>query len=106
MALDYRLLEALPLAIYVTDVEGRITYYNDAAAELWGHRPLPGDARWCGSWKLFHLDGRPMPHDECPMAQTLKEGRPIRGATAIAERPDGSRVVFQPYPTPLRDDSG
>jgi hypothetical protein len=25
---------------------------------------------------------------------------------AIAERPDGSRVAFRPYPTPLFDDSG
>ena len=33
------LLDALPAAVYTTDAAGRITYYNDAAAELWGHRP-------------------------------------------------------------------
>jgi PAS domain S-box-containing protein len=47
-----------------------------------------------------------MRHDECPMAVTLREGRPVRGAEAIAERPDGSRVTFVPYPTPLRDPDG
>jgi PAS domain-containing protein len=47
-----------------------------------------------------------MPHDECPMAIALREGRAVRGAEAIAERPDGKRVWFQPYPTPLRDDEG
>ena len=26
--------------------------------------------------------------------------------TAVAERPDGSRVNFRPYPTPLLDESG
>jgi PAS domain S-box-containing protein len=36
----------------------------------------------------------------------LKEGRPVRGTEAILERPDGTRVPFMPYPTPLRDDSG
>jgi PAS domain-containing protein len=30
------LLETLPVAVYTTDAEGRITFYNEAAAELWG----------------------------------------------------------------------
>jgi PAS domain S-box-containing protein len=40
------------------------------------------------------------------MAVALKEGRVIRGAEAIAERPDGTRIWFTPYPTPLRDSAG
>lgn len=40
------------------------------------------------------------------MAIALGEGREVRGFTAIAERPDGSRVYFQPYPTPLFDRDG
>ncbi len=100
-----RLLEALPVAVYTTDAEGRITFYNQAAAELWGHRPAMG-SKWCGSWKLYWPDGRPLPHDECPMAIALKEGREVRGAEAIAERPDGTRVPFVPYPTPFKDDAG
>jgi len=102
----FALLDALPVAIYTTDADGRITYYNDAAAELWGHRPELGSAQWCGSWRLYWSDGRPMRHDECPMAQTLKEGRPVLGVEAIAERPDGTRVNFAPHPTPLRDSTG
>jgi K+-sensing histidine kinase KdpD len=47
-----------------------------------------------------------MRHDECPMAIALREGQPVRGWAAIAERPDGSRVAFEPYPTPLRDARG
>src|SRR5438874_2712448 len=47
-----------------------------------------------------------MRHDESPMAVALKEGRPIRGAEAAAERPDGTRVPFLAYPTPLWDRSG
>ncbi len=86
------LLEALPVAVYTTDAEGRITYYNDAAAELWGHRPQLGTDRWCGSWRLYWPDGRPLPHDECPMALTLKQGKAVRGMAAIAEREDGTRV--------------
>jgi PAS domain S-box-containing protein len=100
------LLEALPVAVYTTDADGRITFYNRAAAELWGHHPELGTSQWCGSWRLYWPDGRPLPHGECPMAIALKEGREVRGVEAIAERPDGTRVRFQPYPTPLRDSSG
>jgi len=100
------LLEALPVAVYTTDAEGRITFYNRAAAELWGHHPELGSSQWCGSWRLSWPDGRPLPHGECPMAIALKEGREVRGVEAIAERPDGTRVRFMPYPTPLRDPSG
>jgi PAS domain S-box-containing protein len=100
------LLEALPVAIYTTDAEGRITFFNQAAADLWGRRPQLGTDQWCGSWRLYWPDGRPLPHDECPMAITLKEGRPVRGVEAVAERPDGTRVSFLPFPTPLRDAAG
>ena len=40
------------------------------------------------------------------MAVALRENRPIRGVEAIAERPDGTRVPFLPFPTPIRDASG
>ncbi|MGA7611640.1 MAG: PAS domain S-box protein, partial [Xanthobacteraceae bacterium] len=99
-------LEALPAAIYTTDAAGRITYYNQAAALLWGQRPELGESEWCGSWKLYWPDGRPLPHDQCPMALAIKEGRPNRGMEAVAERPDGIKIPFIPYPTPLYDSSG
>jgi len=103
---DYRsFLEALGVAVYTTDAAGAITYYNEAAAELWGRRPDLGE-EWCGSFKLFWSDGSPLAHGDCPMAIALKEGRSVRGFTAIAERPDGSRIDFQPYPTPLYDRKG
>ena len=100
------LLDALPAAVYTTDAAGRITYFNEAAATLWGHRPSLGTSEWCGSWKLFWPDGTPLAHDQCPMALALKEDRTVRGMEATAERPDGTRVPFIPYPTPIHDQTG
>ena len=100
------LLHALPVAVYATDASGHITFYNAAAAELWGVRPELGKSEFCGSWKMSWPDGTPLPHHECPMAITLKEKRPIRGMEAIAHRPDGTRVPFIAYPSPLFDASG
>jgi len=98
-----RVLDALAAAVYVTDAAGKITYYNDAAAALWGYRPKLGQAYWCGSWKLYWPDGGPLPHDQCPLAVALREGRPVRGVEAVAQRPDGTLVPFIPYPTPIFD---
>lgn len=100
------MFDALPAAIYTTDAQGRLTHYNPAAVRFSGHTPELGTDQWCVSWKLYYPDGRPMPHDECPMAIALKEGRIIEGAEAIAERPDGTRRWFTPYSTPIRDRRG
>jgi PAS domain S-box-containing protein len=101
-----QMLDALPAAIYTTDSEGRLTYFNSAAVAFSGRVPELGTDQWCVSWKLYYSDGRPMPHDECPMALAIKEGRTVYGIEAIAERPDGKRIWFTPYPTALRDDKG
>jgi PAS domain S-box-containing protein len=100
------LLAAIPAAIYTTDADGKITYFNQAAVDLAGRTPTLGVDQWCVTWKLFLPDGTPLPHDQCPMAIAIKEGRPVRGVEAVAERPDGTRVPFIPYPTPMRDAEG
>ena len=100
------MIEALPVAIYTTDAKGRVTHFNQAAVELCGREPVLGDDQWCVSWKLFRPDGTPLPHDECPMAVALKEGRAVRGEEIIAERPDGTRAWVEPFPTPFFDESG
>ena len=95
------LVEALPAAIYTTDADGCITFFDHAAVKLWGHAPRLRHDKWCGSWRLHWPDGRPLPHDQCPMAVAMKENRQVSGTEAVAERPDGTRVPF-----PLREASG
>ena len=101
-----KVLDALPAAIYTTDADGRVTYFNQAAVDLAGRRPELGKDEWCVTWRLYRSDGTPLPHDQCPMAVALREDRSVRGVEAVLERPDGMRVSFLPYPTPLRDASG
>jgi PAS domain S-box-containing protein len=98
-------LDTLGVAVYTTDRQGGITYFNEAAVALWGRRPELGET-WCGSWRLYWPDGRPMAHDECPMAVALQQDRAIRGVEAELERPDGTRAVFMAYPTTLHDSGG
>ena len=95
-----------PVAIYWTDAAGLLVSFNRASAELWGREPVVGKDQWCGSLKLFHPDGRPMPLETCPMARAVKTGRAEQGAEALFERPDGSRGAFLAYPTLLHDPAG
>lgn len=99
-------LNELPVPIYTTDADGALTYWNRACADFAGCEPEIGQDRWCMTWHLFTTTGEPLADEKCPMAQALKERRPIRDVIAIAERPDGSRVAFRPYPTPLFDAEG
>lgn len=106
-ASDWRaILDELPAPIYTTDAEGAVTYWNRACIKLAGRVPQLGRDRWCVTWRIYTTDGDFMPHEECPMAEAIKERREIRGKVAIALRPDGSRVAFRPYPTPLFDRDG
>ncbi len=103
-----QLIFSLPAAIYTTDKNGVITHYNEAAAELWGRRPEIGKDLWCGSWKIFELDGvTEVPLDKCPMAVCLKEGKKVLvDDSFIVYRPDGSHRYFQPFPEPIFDSEG
>lgn len=100
------ILDEIPVPIYTTDASGRVTYWNRACIDFAGREPQLGRDRWCVTWQLFTTAGDPLRHSDCPMAQAIKEQRPVRDAVAIAERPDGSRVAFRAYPTPLFDDGG
>jgi PAS domain S-box-containing protein len=99
-------LDRIPAAVYVTDEQGVVTYFNPACVDFTGRRPEVGRDRWCVTWRLYTTEGEFLPHAECPMAVAINTRRPVRGVTALAERPDGTRVTFQPWPTPIFDKDG
>jgi len=99
-------LDRLPAPIYLTDAEGKVTYWNQACVDFAGREPELGRDHWCVTWRIYTTVGDRLPHESCPMAVAIKEQRSIRGKVAIAERPDGSRRAFTPYPTPLFDADG
>jgi hypothetical protein len=76
------LLDLLPVGVYVCDQAGLVVRYNRAAAELWGYSPKIGDptVRFCGSYRLYGLNGDLIPHAKCPMGEVLATGRGLRVA--------------------------
>ena len=101
-----QLVHGLHAAVYTCDADGRISLYNRAAVELWGREPRAGVDSWCGSHRIYQMDGTPVRHDACRMADAVREGRATRGVEALIERPDGTRRAVLAYPEPIRDDRG
>ena len=102
------LLQALPAGAYTCDAEGLITYYNERAVKVWGRAPALNDPvdRFCGSFKLYTVDGEPIAHDQCWMALALKNSREYNGREIVIERPDGTRVTALAHANPIYDEVG
>jgi PAS domain-containing protein len=99
-------LDQLPVPTYLTAADGAVTYWNKACVDFAGRQPELGRDRWCVTWQLYTTTGDRLLHEDCPMAEAIKRKSEVRGAVAIALRPDGTRRAFTPYPTPVFDKSG
>ncbi|HEV2972061.1 MAG TPA: PAS domain S-box protein [Pirellulales bacterium] len=101
-------LDRLPAGAYICDPEGKITYFNRPAAEVWGREPKLNDPadRFCGSFRLLAADETPLRHEECWMALALQTGQEYHREEIIVERPDGSRRNVLAHASPIRDSSG
>ena len=101
-------LDAIPGAVYLCDHEGWLIRYNSEAAALWGRTPnLNGTKeRFCGSHRLFQLDGTPLPHADCPMANAVRSGGATRNAEVVIQRPDGTRFTALVNIRALKDHRG
>jgi two-component system sensor histidine kinase/response regulator len=104
----HRILDALPTPAYTCDAAGLITYFNERATELWGRSPKlnHSDDRFCGSFKLFEIDGTVIPLDQCGMAVAIKTEREIKGIEVMVERSDGSRRNILAHINPMWDPEG
>jgi PAS domain S-box-containing protein len=101
-----QLLALLPVGVYACDADGNITFYNQAAAQLWGREPSPSDSegRFCGALRLYRPDGTPLPKEETPVAAALGGGPPVRDGRVVIERPTGDRLHVSVNVDPLMED--
>jgi PAS domain S-box-containing protein len=102
------LFNSFPLAVYMCDKQGRITYFNSRAAELWGRNPKLNDSTelYNGAWKIYSLDGKLIQRDNLPMVGVLSTGVIVEGARMTIERPDSTRVIVKVNISPVRNEAG
>ncbi len=89
-----KLFQSVPAAVFSCDKDGVVQDYNRRAEEYWGRAPVRGDPaeRYCGSFKLYLPNGTPLPHENSPMVEVLRDGIPRENVEVIIERPDRSRL--------------
>ncbi len=100
------LLDALPMAVYTCDAEGRVALYNPAAVALWGRQPDIGKDRWSGAWKMYRPDGSLLAPDLYPMALAMRQRQTSAGVEIVIERPDHVKLHVMSHPQPLFDSAG
>src|SRR5262249_6334532 len=87
-------LSLMPTAVYICDVQGRITFYNPRAEKLWGRKPFLNDdnEKFCGSFRLWSLAGAAIPREQTPMATALRTGSAALNEEFIIDRTDSSNI--------------
>ena len=91
------LITDLALPALLTDDEGGLLFYNEAAGALLGRRfeeigPMSRD-RWAHEYGPFDDEGRAMAADSLPLAQALRGGRPAQGSFMVRLGERGLRQV-------------
>jgi PAS domain S-box-containing protein len=88
-----------PAGIVVADApDGRLRYVNKAAIDIRGgtHEEVVRDVgldEYVASWKLFNVDGTPLPLDEVPLARAIKYGETGQREFIIRRTDDDDRIV-------------
>jgi PAS domain S-box-containing protein len=101
-------LEQLPVAAFTCDASGRISSYNQRAAQLLGRMPKLNDPvdRFCGSCQLFSPDGSRIALDQLGKPQTLATKQEDQGCEVIIVRPDGGQSTILVRAKPILDETG
>jgi PAS domain-containing protein len=106
LILARNLVSIVSLAALLVDVEGRIVFFNDAAAEIVGSpfEEIGTMTReeWNTRYGPFDEQGSPLAYDELPLSVAVREGRPsyarfrIRGEQGLLEVEAGALPLLGP----------
>ncbi|HEX2912495.1 MAG TPA: PAS domain S-box protein [Chloroflexia bacterium] len=104
----YRILELNVDGLVTVDHTGRVTFANQAAAQILGlsrHKlaRLDNHETFC---KITTLDGAPFPDEELPFNKIMSTGNPVHDLVQAFESPEGKRTIVSVNAAPFRDNEG
>jgi PAS domain S-box-containing protein/diguanylate cyclase (GGDEF)-like protein len=100
-------LEALPIGVYLVDLDRRILLWSSGAEELTGYLRHEVIGRFCADDLLLHRDENEscVCGSACPLQQTMYDGKP-RTAELFLLHKDGHRVPVRVRAVPFHDEHG
>jgi PAS domain S-box-containing protein len=99
------ILESVGDGIYGIDLEGRLTFINQAAASALGYRPEEVTGRDVHEMiHHSHADGTPYSKSTNPILQALRRGESIRMRDEVFWRQDGTAIPVEYSANPLVED--
>ena len=88
LILARNLLASISTPAFLVGEQGRLLFYNDAAAALVGRRfeetGTMSAQEWTAEFGPFDKHDRPIPYDEIPLVVAVRESRPAHGTFRIA----------------------
>ena len=101
-----RILESLPVGMWVVDRDGRVVLANPAALEIWGGNPFTGPITGEGIRMWFHASGRELSPWDWALVRAYLDGEATKDELLDIERPDRSLRTVSNTAVPLRDERG
>ena len=106
LILARNLVSIVSVAALLVDVDGRIVFYNDAAAQIVGSPfeeigTIPRED-WNARYGPFDEDGVPLAAEKLPLTIAIREGRPaharfrVRGESGMLEVEAGAFPLLGP----------
>src|SRR5919106_2584530 len=108
LILARNLISIVSIAALLVDSDGRIVFFNDAAAEIIGAPfeeigVLERD-EWSARYGPFGADGKPLPPDDLPVATSVRESRPAYGHFSV--RAESGMLEIEAGALPLSGPAG
>jgi len=101
------ILEAVGDGIYGIDMNGRLTFINEAAAHALGYAPVELVGRDIHELiRHGHADGMAYSKSTNPILQAMRRCEPIRMRDEVFWRKDGSAIPVEYSANPLMEDGG
>jgi PAS domain S-box-containing protein len=100
------ILDALPVAIFLSDQDGNVIFTNPAVETIWGisahvRRDEYGQyqGRWVGT-------GLPVEPEQWALARVLETGQPFTNDLVQLDTPDGRQRIIHNFALPIRGAGG
>ncbi len=103
-----QLVESLPIAVLVIDLDGRISFVNEFAANIVKvpRERIIGERFDSEHWGIRDLDGSPLDPATRPFTRVMQEQEPYLGHEFRMKRSDGASIILSSYLAPLKDEKG